>query len=155
MRVLCYQPSCHSCYQLAIFSKSVAASVLLQLWRHDCLSATNFPDTVTVSVFIYEITCCVFACYHILTDPLTPVMLKLHISCIFRIVIISLMYQQNVCYYQQSPTCFSAYCAIFRENFIVCSILLHCLITDLKLCCAWVYYFIYNHLKKKTICGST
>jgi len=57
VRVLCYQPSCHSCYQLAIFSKSVAANVLLQRWRHDCLLATNSPDTVTIIIFIYEITC--------------------------------------------------------------------------------------------------
>ena len=46
-------------------------------------------------------------------------------------------------YYKHSPTCFSAYCAIFKENFLVCSkLLLHHLMTELKL-----YYniqIIYN-----------
>jgi hypothetical protein len=37
-------------------------------------------------------------------------------------------------FYQHTPTCFSAYGAIFRENFIVFSkLLLYCLITDRKL----------------------
>jgi len=37
-------------------------------------------------------------------------------------------------YYQHFTTCFGAYLAVFRENFIVCSkLLLHCMVTDLKL----------------------
>jgi len=55
------------------------------------------------------------------------------ILCIFRIVdrnyicnirtkyIYTVKYMY---YYQRRPTCFGAYCAIFRENFIVCSKLL-------------------------------
>ena len=36
-------------------------------------------------------------------------------------------------HYQHSATCFDTYCAIFRENFILCSkVLLQCLITALK-----------------------
>jgi hypothetical protein len=37
-----------------------------------------------------------------------------------------------------SPTRFGAYCAIFRENFIVCSeLLLHCSITDRPCAYCW------------------
>jgi hypothetical protein len=59
--------------------------------------------------------------------------LKLSIPCIFRTVdrnyicnmrtkyIYTVKY---MCYYQGCPTYFGTYCAIFRENFIVCSELL-------------------------------
>jgi len=51
-------------------------------------------------------------------------------------------------YYQTSPTCFGAYCTVFRENFKVCSEQsLHSLDTDLKLHYSWAYNFIYNYLK--------
>ena len=81
-------------YQLANFSKSVAANILPRRWRHDCLSATNSPDTFTGSVSsVFTKSRAMWG--HILTDPLTPIVLKLYISYIFRIVIISLVYQQN------------------------------------------------------------
>ena len=52
-------------------------------------------------------------------------------------------------YYQHSPTCFGLQCAIFRKEFIVCLILLlHCLVTYLKLYYTRVYRFIYSYLKK-------
>ena len=50
--------------------------------------------------------------------------------------------------YQHCPTCFGAYCAIFRENFIVClKVLLRCLITDLMFCYTSVFNVIYSYLK--------
>ena len=53
-------------------------------------------------------------------------------------------------YYQHSATCFGVCCAIFRENFFVCSkLLLHCLVTNLKLYFTWVYIFIYKYLKNQ------
>jgi hypothetical protein len=56
-------------------------------------------------------------------------------------------------FYQHTPTCFCAYCAIFRENFIVCSkLLLCCLITDRKLFCTnpcikqfWLHKLFYTN----------
>jgi len=42
--------------------------------------------------------------------------------------------QYDTHYYQHSPTCFGAYCAIFREKFILCSKLSLCwFVTDLLL----------------------
>ena len=47
--------------------------------------------------------------------------------------------------YQHLPTCFSAQCAILRQNFIICSkLLLPCLITDLTL--YYIYIYIYMGL---------
>ena len=44
-----------------------------------------------------------------------------------------------------SSTCFGAYYSIVREDFIVCpKLLIHCLITDLKLYYRWVYNSVYR-----------
>jgi len=46
---------------------------------------------------------------------------------------------KNMCCYQHAPTRFSAYCAIFTENFIVCSkLLLYCVGADVKSDYTWV-----------------
>jgi hypothetical protein len=45
-------------------------------------------------------------------------------------------------YYPCYPTCFGAYCAIFRENFCpMLKTMLQYLITDLKKHYIWVYNF--------------
>lgn len=48
-RSLCYRQSCHNCFNLASFFKTVAAQTLLQCWKQMInLSLTNYPDIMKI-----------------------------------------------------------------------------------------------------------
>jgi len=63
-------------------------------------------------------------------------------------------------YYQHSPTCFGAYCALFRDSFIVCSRLsFYYVDTDLKLQYTWVFATLFtiilNFIETISFCVNT
>jgi hypothetical protein len=48
--VVCYQPSCHKCFYIAVVLKHVAAKIFaVALEMNDSLSETNFNVIITVS----------------------------------------------------------------------------------------------------------
>jgi hypothetical protein len=51
--VVCYQPSCHKCFYIAVVLKHVVAKIFAAaLGTNDSLSETNFNDIITVPAMV-------------------------------------------------------------------------------------------------------